>query len=188
MPQNNKKINIPSILDFEASGFGGESYPIEVGVVLATGALYCALIKPEPSWLHWCTRAAKVHGIPRQRLVNTGKSVQQVCNELNQLLAGSKIYSDGWTYDKAWLNRLYQAAEMSPSFVLSPIEAITCDEQLNLWDDTKLQVEQQLGLARHRASNDAVVIQQTFIRSYHAILCSQSYHHSSSQEASGGCR
>lgn len=188
MSQKNKDFDTPSILDFEASGFGGESYPIEVGVVTSTGEFYCVLIKPEHNWSHWCKRAAKVHRIPRHRLVRVGKPVREVCNELNQLLEGSKIYSDGWTHDKTWLNRLYQAVGMSPSFVLSPIEAIACDEQLNLWDETKQQVEQQLGLARHRASNDALIIQQTYTRSYHAILSPQRYlHTTATQKVSGDC-
>jgi hypothetical protein len=35
----------PNIIDIEASGFGVDSYPIEVGIVLSTGQKYCALIK-----------------------------------------------------------------------------------------------------------------------------------------------
>jgi hypothetical protein len=42
----------PLIIDVEASGFGGTSYPIEIGVALDYGHKYCTLIHPEPGWTH----------------------------------------------------------------------------------------------------------------------------------------
>ena len=32
-----------------------------------------------------------------------------------------------------------------------------------IWHVTKNQVEQELNIARHRASNDALIIQQTYV-------------------------
>tara|TARA_B100000809_G_scaffold12879_1_gene11818 strand:- start:1149 stop:1406 length:258 start_codon:yes stop_codon:yes gene_type:complete len=39
-------VGNPFIIDVEASGFGAESYPIEIGIALAEGSKYCALIIP----------------------------------------------------------------------------------------------------------------------------------------------
>lgn len=169
MSHNNKIPHFPAIFDIEASGFGSESYPIEVGVVTSSGQRYCSLIKPEPDWTHWNDDAAKVHGISRRSLDVLGKNVHQVCSELNQVLGNSKVYSDAWSHDKRWLIRLYHAARMSPSFLLSPIESIASEEQLMIWDETRELVASELGLTRHRASNDALVIQQTFIESRREI-------------------
>ena len=49
----------PLIIDVEASGFGGASYPIEIGVALDDGHKYCALILPEPEWTHWDAAAER---------------------------------------------------------------------------------------------------------------------------------
>ena len=38
--------DVPTILDLEASGFGRDSYPIEVGYVLPDGSSFCSLIRP----------------------------------------------------------------------------------------------------------------------------------------------
>jgi hypothetical protein len=40
----------PAIIDIEASGFGPDGYPIEIGVALSSGQTFCALILPEPEW------------------------------------------------------------------------------------------------------------------------------------------
>ena len=38
------RIIRPDIIDIEASGFGPDSYPIEIGVALSSGEKYCSLI------------------------------------------------------------------------------------------------------------------------------------------------
>ena len=153
----------PSIMDIEASGFGNQSYPIEIGVVASSGARYCSLIRPEPEWTHWCKDAASIHCIPRRSLLLRGAPIREVASELNEFLKDSTVYSDGWSHDKTWLIKLFYAANMPPTFRLSPIEAITSDEQLAIWDDTKQIVAANMGLLRHRASSDALMIQQTYL-------------------------
>ncbi|WP_018274913.1 hypothetical protein WKI13_04605 [Teredinibacter turnerae] len=165
MITNKQQSAFPSILDFEASGFGSESYPIEVGVVATSGQRYCTLIRPQRDWIHWSNEAARIHQISRNSLVQFGKDVREVCIEMNMLLKDSTVYSDAWTHDNGWLIRLYHAATMAPTFKLSPIEAIATETQLALWDETKLQVQRNLGVLRHRASSDALIIQQTFVES-----------------------
>jgi|GEM_PF-476055 len=165
MPSNSSRITFPAILDFEASGFGSSSFPIEVGVVLSSGQRYCALIRPHKTWTHWNSEAEQLHKISRSKLVECGRPVQEVCAELNELAGKTALYSDGWTHDHSWLIRLYHAAAMAPTFKLSPIEAIATEQQLGCWDDTKKSVQQNLGVLRHRASSDALMIQQTFVES-----------------------
>tara|TARA_E500000331_G_C17248663_1_gene710151 strand:+ start:892 stop:1038 length:147 start_codon:yes stop_codon:yes gene_type:complete len=48
MPQ----VNEPLIVDVEASGFVGDSYPIEIGLALEGGSKFCTLITPAPDWTH----------------------------------------------------------------------------------------------------------------------------------------
>ncbi len=55
----------PCVIDIEASGFGRNSYPIEVGYVLPDGRAGCMLVAPAPGWTHWDESAAQVHGITR---------------------------------------------------------------------------------------------------------------------------
>ncbi len=161
--KNNR--GIPAILDFEASGFGSDSYPIEVGVVAGSGERYCALIQPRMDWNHWSNQAAQIHKISRSSLVEFGKPVNQVCLELNELLQGYRVFCDGWIHDNVWMIKLYHAAAMAPSFALSPIESIATEAQLSIWDETKKSVQRNLGVLRHRASSDALLIQQTFLES-----------------------
>lgn len=160
MPQ----ISKPSIVDVEASGFGSESYPIEVGVVTASGEKYCTLIKPLDSWTHWDARAQDVHHISRQTLRDHGKPVYEVAEQLNNLLAGSVLYSDGWVVDKPWLTTLFYAAGKSMRFSVSPLEMILSEAQMAVWHLTKEHILQELKLPRHRASNDAWVVQETYRR------------------------
>ncbi len=154
----------PNIIDFEASGFGVDSYPIEVGVVLNTGQKYCALIKPADDWLYWDKKAEQVHGLSLDLLRSQGKPISTVARELNALLENKTVYSDAWVIDKPWLSRLFFQSRLSPSFFLSSLEYILKEEQMEIWMEIHRQVIFDLALTRHRASTDALVIQETYAR------------------------
>lgn len=152
----------PSIIDIEASGFGDSSYPIEVGIVLENGKKYCSLISPESSWTHWDIKAEKIHQLSREKIAKYGKSIHEVTEKLNKLLFSQTLYSDGWVVDKPWLIKLFHAAGKSMSFSISPLEIILSEAQMAIWHKTKEEVTERMNLTRHRASNDALIIQETF--------------------------
>jgi hypothetical protein len=107
---------IPIIIDVEASAFGAGSYPIEVGVAMPEGSSYCRLIRPQPNWTHWDDDSEKVHGISREILRSHGKPVLEVAEELNRLLEGEVVYSDGWGYDQTWLSLLFDQTDIVQRF------------------------------------------------------------------------
>ncbi len=168
-----KTPQCPCIIDIEASGFGSHSYPIEIGVVKADGSRYCSLIAPQADWVHWSDQAESVHGISRDCVVEKGKSARLVCQELNRFLGSVSAYSDAWVHDSPWLNRLFWAGGCYPEFHLSPIELITSEDQLMLWDETKRNLTHQLKIHRHRASADAFLIQQTWLMTRQMIVSSR---------------
>jgi hypothetical protein len=154
----------PLIIDVEASGFGGSSYPIEIGVALDDGHKYCALIHPEADWTHWDAEAQKVHRIPRDILESYGRPARVVAETLNELLATRTVYSDGWVVDKPWLTTLFQAARTEMQFRVSPLELILSEAQMARWHREKDDVTASIDLSRHRASYDAWIIQETYRR------------------------
>lgn len=156
------------IIDVEASGFGGTSYPIEIGVALDDGHKYCALVSPESSWTHWDPEAEKVHRISRDLLETYGRPGRGVAETLNELLATRTVYTDGWVVDKPWLSTLFHAARVEMQFRVSPLEMILSESQMELWHEEKGRVLATLDLSRHRASHDAWVIQETYRRTRHA--------------------
>ena len=154
----------PNIIDVEASGFGPFSYPIEIGVALGGGGKYCTLVLPLPGWTHWDDDAEAVHRIPRGLLKECGKPARHVALELNGLLGDETVYTDGWVVDKPWLVRLFHEAQVEPTFRTSALEMILSEPQMEKWHETKDKVLEDLALTRHRASYDAYVIQQTWLR------------------------
>ena len=155
-PQN------PIIIDVEASGFGGASYPIEVGVALDDDQKYCSLISPAAEWDHWDDDAQKVHGISRDTLEAHGKTPREVATTLNELLDGKTLYSDGWVVDQPWLTTLFAEAGMAMSFRVSPLEMILTERQMERWHETKDELLAKVADHRHRASFDAWVVQETY--------------------------
>ncbi len=152
---------LPTVIDIEASGFGRESYPIEVGVVLPDGQCRCHLIKPDSDWTYWDCQAEKVHGIPRQLLLEKGVDLRQVAMDLNDLLGGTKVYTDAWSFDLSWLGKLYDSAEITQLYTLESLRALMSEQQSELWHETKEAVIQRFNLKRHRASADARILQET---------------------------
>lgn len=154
----------PTVIDVEASGFGRNSYPIEIGFVLPDGHAYCALVRPEAHWTHWDAQAETVHHIPRALIMERGLPAPEVARSLNQQLAGQTVYSDGWANDYSWLGALFDAADMSPSFRLENLRALLNDAEADQWHAVKAQVSSERGVQRHRASSDARLLQLTLQR------------------------
>jgi hypothetical protein len=154
----------PTVLDIEASGFGRDSYPIEVGYVLPDGGSYCSLIRPAPGWAHWDATAERVHRISRDTLLQHGRSVANVAARLNAELQGQTVYCDGWAHDYTWLGALFEAAALAPAFRLENLRALLTDREASMWGVLKQQVATEMRLQRHRASADAKVLQQTLMR------------------------
>ena len=151
-------------MDVEASGFGCKSYPIEIGVALEGTNRYCSLITPADRWTHWDTAAQKTHHISRDVLIRHGKPLDHVAGELNRILNGLTVYSDGWAVDKPWITRLFSEAGIRQAFTISPLERILTEPQMEIWHTTKENIIASMNLTRHRASSDAFIIQETFFR------------------------
>lgn len=154
----------PIIIDIEASGFGGTSYPIEVGVALDDNSKFCTLISPAPDWEHWDNEAEKVHRIGRELLHTHGRPVREVAQRLNDLLEGRTLYTDGWVVDHAWLVTLFHRAGLDMKFRVSPLELILSEDQMEHWHATKDRLLAEIAEPRHRASFDAWVVQETYRR------------------------
>ena len=165
--------NNPIILDIEASGFGKGSYPIEVGFALPDKSTYCYLIKPRDDWTHWDTGAEEVHGITREILQQKGRPAEEVAAIMNEQLQNKTVYSDGWGYDTSWVSLLFDATGDAMNFRIDTLYSLLSEDQLVLWENTRREVMADLGVQRHRASADARIIQETYIRS-RAKLISQS--------------
>ena len=155
---------VPIIVDIEASGFGPKSYPIEVGIALSNGTRFCRLIKPEPNWQSWSAEAEALHGISRETIEQRGVSAIQVANELNDLLDGKIIYSDGWVVDEPWLITLFSCVGITRKFVMYDIMTIMSESGLELWHRAKEEILSSHDQARHRASFDAMVVQETYLK------------------------
>jgi len=115
-------------VDVEASGLQTGSYPIEVGWSSPELESEGFLISPAPDWSlrDWSRAAELVHHISLEDCTTHGVAVQDAAVRLNGALAEKSLYSDAPDYDGHWLQRLYQAADMQPTFSLKllPLETL----------------------------------------------------------------
>ena len=156
--------NLFPVLDVEASGFGAGSYPIEIGYVLPDGSAFCSLIRHDVTWRHWTAEAESVHGISRASLAQYGKPLEDVAAALNQSLFGMTLYTDCWAVDWGWVSRLFDSAGLVPRFRLEDLRVLLSEDQAARWGAIKAAVMEELALTRHRASNDARVLQLSLQR------------------------
>ena len=164
MHQPTHDLCVPTVLDVEASGFGRNSYPIEIGFVLPNGHTFCTLVHPEENWTHWDAQAESTHHISRALLMARGVPVSAVARTINEQLAGQTVYSDGWVNDYSWIGVLFDAADMSPAFKLENLRVLLDDQQADQWHTVKAQISSERGVQRHRASADARLLQLTLLR------------------------
>lgn len=154
---------VPDIIDVEASGFGRGSYPIEVGVALASERTACFLVRPEPDWTHWSSEAQALHGITRDILHTRGQPPELVANALNELLAQRTVYTDAWGVDSSWLALLHDRAGIPARYRVEALSTLLDEEQRADWAGLKKRVRNEMGLERHRASADALVLQRAYL-------------------------
>lgn len=157
-------MQVPAIIDVEASGFGKDSYPIEVAYALEDKQIVSHLIRPQPQWQHWCEQAQSIHGISREQLFAEGKSAREIALILNQNLAGKTLYSDAWGFDNSWVARLFDAASLVPRLRIDTLNRLLSPEQTENWHFIKQGLWQELALTRHRAADDVQVLQETYVR------------------------
>ena len=155
-------MEMPFIIDIEASGFGRGSYPIEVGFARPDGSVASQLIKPEPEWTHWSDEAERVHGISRQQLAASGQSAREVALWLNRELDGQTLFSDSWGFDSSWLALLFHHAQCLQRFRIDTLNKLLSEKQLAHWSLMKQKVLDDLKLVRHRAADDAFMLQRTY--------------------------
>ena len=157
-------MTVPIIIDFEASGFG-QGYPIEVGFSGRHGEGWCSLIRPKTIGHIGTRRRQKVHGIAREILVERGNTAQFVAEQLNFFLGGRTVYhTDGLGARLCVDGEAFDAAEIVPKFKLTDLFEIIEDEQMPIWQTTKIKSPKNCIVARHRASSDARVLQLTWLR------------------------
>lgn len=120
------------VIDFEASGLGPETFPIEVGIACwrdraADIQTWSTLIKPTEEWSAnrpWLEEAEGIHSISRAEL-SSGLDVKTVMHELNAQIGDHFAFCDGAQDDVRWLWHLSQAARIAPSFRLADWDALT---------------------------------------------------------------
>ena len=113
--------DLPRFLDFEASSLSDTSYPIEVAWSDPEGNVQSSLISPQSvdGWTDWSPASQKIHQIPREELIASGKPPAWVCARMREDLGGQILFTDSVRYDGFWLARLFTAAGEQPAFTLA---------------------------------------------------------------------
>ena len=139
-------------IDFEASGIAPDSYPIEVAVVSSEFA-FNTLIKPARYWTHWSFDAQDMHGLNQDHLLQEGDAPPTVAERMNQLFSGHVLCSDS-PQDGFWLDVLFEAADLMPTFELQPLEVFVGREAAS-------DIYRLLPTTRHhRALHDATALME----------------------------
>jgi len=151
-----------NIIDFEASGLGASSYPIQVAVILSDGDTYDSYILPHDDWTfhgEWCYEAEKIHNIPANTLRDIGRPLITVAQELNDFLGNQTVYCDGGVHDLQWCDTLFWKAGITRTFKIDKVRAVM-REGVNYHYQKNLSVK-ELNLKEHDALNDVKIIQRT---------------------------
>ena len=137
-------------IDFEASGIAPDSYPIEVAVV-SSETSFSSLIRPARYWTHWSFDAQDMHGLSQDQLREQGDTPNAVARRMNQLFSGQILCSDS-PQDVFWLDVLYEAADLVPTFELKPLEVFVGREAAS-------EIYRLLPTSKHhRALHDATAL------------------------------
>lgn len=145
-----------AFIDFEASGLGARSWPVEVGWAFLAGEATSFLIRPSSDWpmSDWDPEAERLHGLGKPFLDENGRDPREVATMMNEALVARKVYSDAPDWDGFWLFRLFQAAGLKPAFRLLDYGALILP-LLGVSKEQLFQRADELSPRNHRALNDA---------------------------------
>lgn len=121
------------VIDFEASGLGACSWPIEAGVAWVEGGnirTWSSLIRPETDWdmAAWMADAEAIHGIALEDLVQAPPA-REVARTARELIGERRAVSDAPGFDETWARRLFGAAQIPAPMMLDfdVVAAILCN-------------------------------------------------------------
>ena len=103
------------ILDFEASSFAPDSWPVEIGLswLADDGTIesHARLIRRHPTWSMdaWSEDSAAVHAIPYAMLQN-GLEASEAVGWFRATARGQRICSDAPRFETMWLRRLLETS------------------------------------------------------------------------------
>jgi hypothetical protein len=97
-------------LDFEASSLSKRSYPIEVAWVFQDGRSESHLIAPAPGWDDWSATAEAIHGISRERLLESGEPHRAVAARMVEALDGHDLFASAPSWDGKWMSYLLRSS------------------------------------------------------------------------------
>jgi len=161
----------PCIIDFEASGLGPSSYPIEVAWSLSDGSIKEHLINPDTAptaedWTGWDWNSQAVHGLAREYLLAHGENALAVASRMNESLRGTKVYSDNVAMDGFWCERLFCCVDFEMEFEILDYYELLRSFGLN--SDPKIQqlrgtAARRVGGQMHRAGTDVRILFEMLI-------------------------
>ncbi len=98
-------------LDFDATGLGPDSVPVQVGWCDENSIGEEHLIRPEADWTDWDYNAQQVHGRTQGDLAVKGRPAAEVARRVVEVLGGQRVHSDAPGFDANWLDVLLAAAD-----------------------------------------------------------------------------
>ncbi|OFX04867.1 MAG: hypothetical protein A3E78_05580 [Alphaproteobacteria bacterium RIFCSPHIGHO2_12_FULL_63_12] len=146
-----------AFIDFEASGLGAKTWPIEVGWAFEDGVGESFLISPAPEWSmdEWDPRAERLHGISPKMLSDLGVNASLACDRLTKALNGFEVYSDAPDWDGFWLMRLFDVAGRKSAIRLRDFTLLMPSMSVGQKSLLLARADREAP-RRHRAAEDAL--------------------------------
>ncbi|MDZ7750342.1 MAG: hypothetical protein U5S82_01490 [Gammaproteobacteria bacterium] len=158
-------MNMPNVIHAESSDTSEDGFPLEIGLVLHNGAAYCLVARPEAAGFPVASGAEQATGLTPEVRDRRALAAPQLALELNRALGDDTVHFDDRGPGAALLRRLFDAAGVAPSFRMEPLQALLTTDQRRDWERATLTALEEQRHIRNRASDKALVLQQTLVRS-----------------------
>lgn len=153
-----------TVIDLEASGLYGYSYPVSVAWGSHPDNIEYHVIRPEPDWLEngdWDAKAEDIHGFTIERLMDVGEPAAVVANRIAEALRGRVVYSDAPDWDTYWLDVLHKTTHVERTYDVEDIAKKV--PVLRLYNDVEIyclreQMYKRTGAIQHTADGDVKML------------------------------
>lgn len=147
----------PIFIDFECSSPDEDGFPIAVCWSLPDGQVKSTLIAPDDQWLSSNNHLFDDERIDLDDLMLHGVSPLAVVREMQADIDADTIYSDTLGEDGHWLDMLFSAYEIEPTFQIEPASSLY-EQSFEHWQDLKQQWLEEQGLDAYQSEANVIAM------------------------------
>lgn len=149
--------NFPTLLSLECTGEPEHPIILSLAWTLANGQYKAVYVKPSNAWQEELFELGTGFDLSLQDLNELGQTDLEIVRELQQDIAGDRLYTQDAKLAQAAMERLFAAVETEFAYECTPLVTLFSPWTLAEFEDQRRDVMDELGLHLANAEDELLI-------------------------------